>query len=253
MKIILKIFLIIIILINIIIFNLDNLSAKTISGGDVITNKAQNKTCTAGYNAVNPATGQNYLVTAGHCFKKGEDVYDKNTMKKIGTVEINFLSPTSRATDIEFIKLIDNSNNPYIFDGQSEYKTPVVSYMSKEEVDNLVDNNVNRNVRKYDYFTFSKRTGMIYPLSYFGDLYISTDEIQMAVPFLDFLVKPGSSEEEDIRPGVSGAPVYKYTPAGIELVGIVKGGYVKHQYPDPQHVFVHPVYYSAPIYKPQTI
>ncbi len=224
--------------------------AKTY-GGEQLTDAKGYKSCTAGYNTVNPSTGQKYLVTAGHCFKEGEDVYDLKTMEKIGTVEKNFLSPYSISTDVEFIKLIDNTDNPYIFDGKSNQPTPVVSYMSEDEYNQLINKPVVR--RKYVYFAYSQRENKIYPLSFYKEIDQTPNGEVLDPPVLEFVGKSGYFGSGQVYCGDSGAPVYSYSDAGIELVGIVNGA--NRTYVDrlTRHIIVHPVYYSAPIYKPQTI
>ncbi len=238
--------LILIILINL---SFNNFYAKTF-GGQVITGSKDDGSCTAGFNAVNEATGQKYLVTAGHCFDKGEDIYDQKTKKKIGTVETNFYTDGKIVDDIEFIKLIDNSNNPYILDGQSNFITPVISYMSKEEVETLDK----PESREYKYFTYSSENNIIYPLSFETKVLFSSDySTTTTAPMLEFTVQNNSRGGGIIDDGVSGAPVYQYDQGGVELVGIVAGTY-RSTVPDfSERLLVQPAYYSAPIYKPQTI
>ncbi len=204
----------------------------------MLTDKNKTFKCSAGYNAVNPATGQKYLITAGHCFDMGEDVYTMSG-QKIGTVETNFFQGSNLINGIEFIKLIDNSSNPYIFDGKSSYKTPVVSYMSEEDVLNM-----NQDNNDYVYFSYSQFNNKIHPLRF--------EHTYPAEPpgSTDSLVIMFTNPKMDIIKGESGSPILSYANGGIKLVGILTNA---SELNGEEVVLAHPVYYSAPIYQPQVI
>ncbi len=177
------------------------LALQPVLGGEIIYDKDHDINCTAGFNGYSKDHQQKILVTAGHCFNDNQDVYNASD-QLIGHV-INVLY--NEDIDIEFIEYEDSITSevmPYIYTDKETNPVPVIS-------------------------------GATDPVAYGDEVYVYSDKTEHKYKMISIQnpeSTPGKTylysdyydpQQIDLINGVSGSPVYRYVPGGIEIIGIV--------------------------------